>query len=450
MIEGAYMEMFNRLGIITDEVSLHLDEALNWIQEQGFLHVELRLVDGKNIMELTDEEARGVLKRVEAHGLYISSIASPIFKCPLDPNREVLRGDTFGRSAAEDVNMHFQLLERAFNLADLLNTSHIRIFSFWREEMPERFENDIVAHLRQAADAAEKRGKLLLLENEPACNGGCAKEVGRLTEKTDSPALKVLWDPGNEAYLGLKAFPDGYNAVKHVLAHVHLKDSFFRGTGNATCVPIGWGEVDYVGQLQALEQDGYQGLFSIETHYVPQDGKPVEGSALSLLGLRHLHDKESMLKPLHVDKIDQLNIQVYSSRKEMGIMAGIQGAVKIRELLSQQEQLRIIFAAAPSQNECLETLSMQGGIDWNRITVFHMDEYMGLAEDAPQKFSRFLQTKLFDSVQPGRVHLLNSSTSPVEECLRYSALLNEAPIDLVFLGIGENGHIAFNDPPQKL
>ncbi|MFD0693496.1 TIM barrel protein [Paenibacillus sp. GCM10027628] len=447
MIERARNDVFNRLGIITDEVSPNLDEALHWIQEHGLQHVEIRMVDGKNVMGLTDEEARMVLKRVEAHGLYISSIASPIFKCPLDPNREVRSGDTFGQSAMEDVTWHFRLLERAFNLADLMKTSCIRIFSFWREEIPEQFEDEIVNYLRKAAAAAEKRGKLLLLENEPACNGGCAEEVGRLTEKTDSPALKVLWDPGNEAFLGRKAFPDGYEAVKHVLGHVHLKDSIFRGYARAACVPISWGEVDYIGQLHALEQDDYQGLFSMETHYVPQGGVPAEGSALSLLGLQNLHNKESMLKPLHADKIDRLHVQVYANRKEMGIMAGIQGAVKIRELLEKQEQLRIIFAAAPSQNEFLDTLSKQGGIDWKRITVFHMDEYMGLPDEAPQKFSHFLQTKLFDIVQPGQVHLLNSSNSPIEECLRYSALLNEAPIDIVFLGIGENGHIAFNDPP---
>ncbi|CAK4869904.1 unnamed protein product [Aphanomyces euteiches] len=201
--------MFNRLGIITDEVSPQLDEALSWIQERGLKHVEIRMVDGKNIMKLTDEEAMSVRKRVEAHGLYISAIASPVFKCPLDPHRKVAGGDTFGQSAEEDVNSHFRLLERAFDLANMLHASRIRIFSFWREERPELYDAVIVSHLQSAAAAAAKRGIMLLLENEPACNGGCAEEVGRLTEKTNSPSLKVLWDPGNEAYLGRKAFPDG-------------------------------------------------------------------------------------------------------------------------------------------------------------------------------------------------------------------------------------------------
>lgn len=283
--------MLDRLGIITDEVSPSLVEALSWIREHGLRHVEIRMVDGKNVMMLTAEEVVHVRKLVEAHGLFVSAIASPVFKCPLDRNRKVAGGDTFGQSAEEDVDSHFLMLEKALDYADLLGTSRIRIFSFWRELSPEQYDDIIVKYLKRAAETAEKRGKLLLLENEPSCNGGCAEEVGRLTNLTASPALKVLWDPGNEAYLGRKAFPDGYEAVKHVLAHVHLKDSFFREGGDAACVPIGRGDVDYIGQLQALERDGYEGLFSIETHYVPQDGVPADGSALSLAGLRQLLGK---------------------------------------------------------------------------------------------------------------------------------------------------------------
>ncbi|GGD87717.1 sugar phosphate isomerase/epimerase family protein [Paenibacillus nasutitermitis] len=284
--------MLDRLGIITDEVSPDFNEALQWIQEKGLRHVEIRMVDGKNIMSLTDEEAISVRRRVEAHDLYVSAIASPVFKCPLDRNRPTASGDTFGQSAEEDADAHLRLLERAFELADLLDTSRIRIFSFWREEMPEQFEDSIVHYLKKAAGAADKQGKLLLLENEPSCNGGCAEEVGRLAKKTASPALKVLWDPGNEVYLGRKAFPDGYEAVKHQLAHVHLKDAVFRGPGEASCVPVGRGQVDYIGQLQALEQDGYEGLFTIETHYVPPGGTAAEGSALTLQGIRKLLAKE--------------------------------------------------------------------------------------------------------------------------------------------------------------
>lgn len=279
--------MLERLGILTDEVAPRLDDALPWIRARGLRHAEIRMVDGRNVMTLSDDEARDIRKRVEAHGLFVSAIASPVFKCPLDPNRAVAAGDTFGQTADEDVHRHFELLERAFAVAEMLGTTRIRIFSFWREERPERYESDIAAHLRQAADAASERGMQLLLENEPSCNGGCAAEVGRLAELVGSPSLRVLWDPGNEAYTGRPAFPDGYEAVKRVLAHVHLKDAAIGPTGPAV-VPIGSGAVDYAGQLKVLERDGYAGLFSIETHFVPAGGTPADGSEQSLLGLRRL------------------------------------------------------------------------------------------------------------------------------------------------------------------
>jgi glucosamine-6-phosphate deaminase len=144
---------------------------------------------------------------------------------------------------------------------------------------------------------------------------------------------------------------------------------------------------------------------------------------------------------------DRLKVKVYASRREMGRTAGKLAAEKIKLLLSEKQSVRMIFAAAPSQKEFLETLSQEEGIDWSRITAFHMDEYIGLSDDAPQKFGKFLCDMLFDIVKPGKVHLIDSSSSIEAECKRYSQLIKEAPIDIVCLGIGENGHIAFNDPP---
>jgi glucosamine-6-phosphate deaminase len=144
---------------------------------------------------------------------------------------------------------------------------------------------------------------------------------------------------------------------------------------------------------------------------------------------------------------DRLKVKVYANRREMGRAAGKLAAEKIKLLLSEKKNVRMIFAAAPSQKEFLETVTQEEGIDWLRITAFHMDEYIGLSHDAPQKFGKFLCDALFDIVKPGTVHLIDSSTSIEAECKRYSRLIKEAPIDIVCLGIGENGHIAFNDPP---
>ena len=152
-------------------------------------------------------------------------------------------------------------------------------------------------------------------------------------------------------------------------------------------------------------------------------------------------------QPLRTQTVDRLKVNVYTDRRAMGAAAGADVAAAMRRLLSSKPNVRMIFAAAPSQNETLETLVAAGGIDWSRVTAFHMDEYIGLADDAPQRFGRYLRDHLFDRVRPGRVHLINISNNIDDECRRYGQLLREAPIDIVCLGIGENGHIAFNDPP---
>lgn len=142
-----------------------------------------------------------------------------------------------------------------------------------------------------------------------------------------------------------------------------------------------------------------------------------------------------------------MEVQVFNSRKAMGDAAGKTVEEKIFELLSKQEEIRMIFAAAPSQNELLAYLRQSSGIPWNRITAFHMDEYIGLSPDAPQLFSNFLKKHLFDHVDLKAVHLMDGSRNSRKECSRYAALISAKPVDIVCLGIGENGHIAFNDPP---
>lgn len=145
---------------------------------------------------------------------------------------------------------------------------------------------------------------------------------------------------------------------------------------------------------------------------------------------------------------NKLHVRSYETRPAMGDAAAREGAEMLRALLAKQERVRVIFAAAPSQNEFLDALCAAPGIDWQRVTAFHMDEYIGLPADAPQGFGNFLRAHIFDRLPFGTIHFLNGAAEdPAAECLRYTALLQQAPIDIVFLGIGENGHIAFNDPP---
>ena len=143
---------------------------------------------------------------------------------------------------------------------------------------------------------------------------------------------------------------------------------------------------------------------------------------------------------------DGLQVKRFANRASLGAQAAQDAAAHLRQLLSQQDVVRMVFAAAPSQHEFLAGLAAEK-IDWSRIHAFHMDEYIGLADDAPQRFSQFLRHNLFDVVQPSAVHLLPSSGDPATICREYAQKLHAAPIDIVCLGIGENGHLAFNDPP---
>lgn len=145
-------------------------------------------------------------------------------------------------------------------------------------------------------------------------------------------------------------------------------------------------------------------------------------------------------------KKDRLTVKVYGSRAEMGDSAAREAAAVIRQLLHENETINAIFAAAPSQNEFLDSLQKEG-LDWSRINAFHMDEYMGLHPDAPQGFGNFLREKLFGKASFKTVNYLNGNTENAdEEADRYARLLEENPVDIVLMGIGENTHIAFNDP----
>lgn len=146
-------------------------------------------------------------------------------------------------------------------------------------------------------------------------------------------------------------------------------------------------------------------------------------------------------------KKDKLTVKIYETRALMGKAAGEAAAEKIRALLERKEEVHIIFAAAPSQNEMLETLVAAEGIDWGRVRAFHMDEYIGLPKEAPQGFGNFLKEHIFGKLPFRSVEYINGQAEDMEdECRRYAELLKKYPTDLVLLGIGENGHIAFNDP----
>ena len=148
-----------------------------------------------------------------------------------------------------------------------------------------------------------------------------------------------------------------------------------------------------------------------------------------------------------VRQIDRLRVESYSNRQDMAVASAAAIADAVRDVLARQPAARMIFAAAPSQAEMLAALSVAEGIDWRRVTAFHMDEYVGLAPAAPERFATWLDGNLFERVPFAAVHRIVPEPDPAKAAQNYAAALAAAPIDIVCLGIGVNGHIAFNDPP---
>ena len=147
-------------------------------------------------------------------------------------------------------------------------------------------------------------------------------------------------------------------------------------------------------------------------------------------------------------KVDKLSVEIYENRTLMGEAAARDIKAKIAQLLAEKAEINMIFAAAPSQNDVLKALVEDKEIAWNRVNAYHMDEYIGLDKDAPQGFGNFLKDHIFGLVPFKSVNYIDiTATDPEAEAERYGKLLNENPTDIVIMGIGENGHIAFNDPP---
>ena len=155
--------------------------------------------------------------------------------------------------------------------------------------------------------------------------------------------------------------------------------------------------------------------------------------------------------------VDEMEVSISTDRQELGRTAAGEFAACVQKLLESKPAIRVVFAAAPSQNEFLNAIAEDPSIDFSRIDAFHMDEYIGLPADAPQGFGNFQRQRLFDRRNFRSVTYIRGDGAPDELCRAYAARLAEAPVDIVCMGIGENGHIAFNDPheadfhdPQKV
>jgi L-ribulose-5-phosphate 3-epimerase len=257
-----------RVAAITDEYSPDLEKALSSMAEAGMTGAELRMVFGKNILNLTDEELDRAIAMVRDRGMEIVSIASPVLKCVLPDAPEVdarFQQDSF--ASTHTFADQPRLAARAFEIANRAGAGVIRVFSYWRTVRPEECFTRIVDALGGLAEQAREHGVIIGLENEHACNIGTGEETGRLMVAIDHPNLKVVWDPANALVAGETPFPDGYRRIPTSrIAHVHAKDCTVEDHRPTWCA-LGEGAVGWTGQIAALANDGYRGWLSLETHW---------------------------------------------------------------------------------------------------------------------------------------------------------------------------------------
>jgi glucosamine-6-phosphate deaminase len=154
----------------------------------------------------------------------------------------------------------------------------------------------------------------------------------------------------------------------------------------------------------------------------------------------------SAAQPQRMLQVDRLPVHVYSTNENMGKAAALDARRIVKLALAERGEANIILATGNSQLTFLRALRQLDGINWTRVRIFHMDEYVGISPEHPASFPRFLRTHLLDFIGPCTFFPI-SSQDPAQTCADYAQLLKTFPADMVALGWGENGHMAFNDPP---
>lgn len=278
-----------RIASITDEFSPDLAVALDAMQEIGMEGAELRVIGGKNILDLTDDELGRARDAIQAHGMKVISIASPLLKCVL-PGGPALdsrfQHDVFAsKHTYEDQP---RLAKRAFEIARFFDAPVVRVFSYWRTVDPVACLDRIVEALTTLGRQGAEQGVIIGLENEHACNIGTATEASALLARVQDPNVQLVWDPANSLVAGEAPYPGGYaHLPKSRIAHVHAKDCHMDGT-RPVWGPVGTRAVDWKGQILALERDGYRGWLSLETHWPGPAGNKFEASRICGWNLRGL------------------------------------------------------------------------------------------------------------------------------------------------------------------
>ena len=243
-----------KLGIITDEITQDLEAALQFASQQKLDCFELRSAWEKDPFEYTDEDFEEIKRLSDKYSIPLVSISSPFYKCSYFDN--------------ETRKKHLEGLKRLIDKAEFLGVSQIRCFDFFRDS---RITPDMIKEAYAEPIAlCENKGITLLIESEPSANSFNCKRTANTVRHINSPYVKALYEPGNNMYGCTEEipFPDGYEFVKDIFCHVHIKDAVICD-GKTVGVAIGNGDVAYKEMFKEFLDSGYEGAVVLEPHYKP-------------------------------------------------------------------------------------------------------------------------------------------------------------------------------------
>jgi len=234
-----------------DEISDDLNEQLRVMNEEGLRYLELRGVWGKNVLQLTDEEAKKVKHILMDYNFKISAIGSPIGKIGIN----------------DDFAEHLRNFKRTLELAKFFETHYIRIFSYYipEGERPEKYRDEVIKRMEKKVQWAEREDVILVHENERGIYGDIPERCRDILSTIDSPYLRANFDPANFVFENVKPYQEAFPLLEEFTSYVHIKDALHRQE-KVICVPAGEGEAEVKEVLKALRDNGYQGFLSLEPH----------------------------------------------------------------------------------------------------------------------------------------------------------------------------------------
>ena len=286
------------VGVVNSEISSDVDVGVDVAADLGMSQIEIEDFWGRAAHECDDALIERTRNAVERGGLYVSSVGTQAFKVLILP-----AGDVCDPTAIDGWDQHRIELEGGIRVAQALDSPFVRIFSCRRDDMigmgnpsprlpdggplPDDRLAGIVTVLRDAGDRAAAADVTLLVENVRSCWGNTAVSTVRILEATDHPRVRLNWDPSNGFVSGGNPFPRGYEIARPWTEHVHVKDARVvdHATGLIAWECVGRGEVDFVGQLRALIDEGFAGAVNLETHWHPEDRSREANSRESFAGM---------------------------------------------------------------------------------------------------------------------------------------------------------------------